>query len=51
MNRDELKEELKINTHFYISSKTGQMVKEVIKLIVNDMVDSSVDILSRKYNL
>jgi small GTP-binding protein len=51
MNRDELKEELGIDTHYYVSSKTGQMVNQVIRKIVDDMLDSSIDQISRKYGL
>jgi len=39
MNRDDLRKDLNIDPHFFISSKTGQMVHEVINLIVKDMVE------------
>jgi small GTP-binding protein len=43
LNRNDLRKELNIDPHFYVSSKTGQMVNKVINLIVKDMVE-------KKYN-
>ncbi len=39
MNRDDLRNYLNIDPHFYISSKTGYRVNEVIHKIVKEMVE------------
>jgi GTP-binding nuclear protein Ran len=42
MNRDDLRKDLNIDHHFFISSKTGHMVHEVINLIVKEMVEQKL---------